>query len=485
MDRAGLSHPISRRALLRTAGATIGLAAVAPFIAACGQGAPPSSPAPSPQVVTKVVTQVVEKTAPATPVVKVITATPAAGVSSSLQSATLKFWTNHSAGDVPLFRQVIDNFQRQYPQIKIDMLNVTADFETKVATAGVGGSLPDSWYMRTYGTADRATKGWCISLNPYIQQDAKEVNTADFWPAELAQMTWKGNEYSLPYDFSTMAVKYNMDMFEKEGIPPPKPDWTWDDLLDTAKRFVKKEGNKQVRWGFQFVWYDWVTLGYFLGNGGQVFSEDMKKSVLNSPENVKTLQFFADLTNVHHVAPAPGELPQGVDPFAGELVAMAMTGSWSTIDDRGRVGKKFRYDVQYLPRGTTGKRALSAAGGAWNISRDSKARDQTWVWLKFLTNDESENILISLPLRSIPGRQSAAQRWVEVAQANKEPPLNIGIFLRQNSEAYAQVYPPYYSEWSTAYANRTQAVLNGQAKAADVLPMLDQEVDQIIAKYKF
>ena len=86
---------------------------------------------------------------------------------------------------------------------------------------------------------------------------------------------------------------------------------------------------------------------------------------------------------------------------------------------------KFDFDVVAMPKSPTGASCLNAAGGAWGIAKNSKALEAAWTFNKFLTNTDSTNVLISDPLRSIPGRKSSVPRWNETAAKGGMPPKNV------------------------------------------------------------
>ena len=52
-------------------------------------------------------------------------------------------------------------------------------------------------------------------------------------------MLFQGKLYGLPSDFSTIALVYNKDMFDKYGVPYPDDTWDWDKFLWAAKKFTK------------------------------------------------------------------------------------------------------------------------------------------------------------------------------------------------------------------------------------------------------
>ena len=127
------------------------------------------------------------------------TASDTGGDSGTDEQVTIRFVSNHGAVEVPVFEEVIEKFEAEHPNIKIDYLNHTGNIEELIVTQGIGGNLPDVWYARTYVTADYASKGWTLNLAELIERDNVDVN--DFWPAQNAQDSYEGDLYSLPYDF--------------------------------------------------------------------------------------------------------------------------------------------------------------------------------------------------------------------------------------------------------------------------------------------
>ena len=166
---------LTRRDFLRGA-ALVGAGAA---LAAC---APAATPAPAPAAAPKA-EPTKAAAAPAAP-----TAAPAAA-----QEAKIRFISNHGEADVPLFKKVLENFAAANPNIQVEYLDIAGnEFYNAINTQGAGGQLPDVWYTRTFDVPVYASKGWTVSLQPLIDRDAKEVNVDDFWPAQVAQMKWKG-----------------------------------------------------------------------------------------------------------------------------------------------------------------------------------------------------------------------------------------------------------------------------------------------------
>lgn len=55
--------------------------------------------------------------------------------------------------------------------------------------------------------------------------------------------------YTLPKDYSDIAVYYNKKLFDEAGVAYPQAGWTWDDFYATAKQLTVKKGEKTTQWG--------------------------------------------------------------------------------------------------------------------------------------------------------------------------------------------------------------------------------------------
>jgi multiple sugar transport system substrate-binding protein len=412
------------------------------------------------------------------------TAGSSEGDAPAAEGITLRWVTNHASVEIPGFEEVAQNFMEANPGVQIDLLNIPGgdEYYNSINTQGVGGSLPDIFYTRTFDVVPFASKGWTVNLQPLVDRD--ELDVEDFWPAEVEQMKYEGDLYALPYDFSNIGIVYNKNILDELGIPEPTGDWDWAGLFETAEQLVVRDGDTITRWGMVVQPWSWAWIGILYANGGKIFTEDNKECIINSPENVETFEFFVAQREAG-IYPEAGALPQGVDAFASGLVAMAFEGSWATQGRRESVGDSFVFDVTYFPNGTTGRRAISAAGGAWGIGSNSANVEAAWNFNKHLTSTESTNILISEPVRSIPGRQSSVPAWTEAAGRSDLPPKNVEIFAEQMKDAWAQPFPIFWKDYEVAWNNRIVPLLNGGEGTTDVagtLAQFQEEVNGIIAQ---
>ena len=422
----------SRRAFLGLGFAALG----ATLVAACSSPAAPAATA-------------APTSASASAPAPTQAAAPAAQSSGTLAAATLVWWQNDGEQSNRI-KPVTDAFTKANPQVQVQILVISGDMAVKLATSGAANTLPDLDYPRTFTTADYAIRGWLYSIDDYVKRDAKDVNVDDLDPLMTVKEKWQGKWYSLPENFSDIVVYYNKKLFDANKVDYPKDTWTWSDFRDTSMKFIQKDSSgKQTLYGadISLLAPNWINWGVLLGNGGQVVSADLKKSMVNSKQNADTLQFLADLIHVDHASPAPNELPQGVNPFGTGLVAMVLGGSWAVASMRDTVNGKFDWDVAAIPVGSTGKYGVNVEGGCYGIGSNKQA-DTAWQVLKYATSTSSINTEVNTILFSLPGRISSRADWLKVATTDNKPPTHAPVFfdILKNTTPEVPVLP-YYTEF--------------------------------------
>ena len=466
---------LSRRNVLRALG--IGGAAVA--AAACQ---------PKVVEVTKVVEKVVKETVmvEGTPqvvekVVKetVVVETEVEKIVEVEKEVELRWVTNHGAAEMGNFQRVVDNFHEAHPNLKIEFLNMPGgnEYYNAINTQAVGGDLPDVFYCRSMDTAPFASRDWLVNLEPFIE--VYGIDKSDFWDAQIAQMSFQDDLYALPYEFSSLAFFYNKNIFDDMGIAYPEGSWTWDDWAELALKFTEMDGDKQMRWGSSMGSGSWTFRGVLQCNGGGYWDADERVCTIASQANIDTFERFVEYRKAG-AFPEGGALPQGVNPWTSGLIVMNYNGSWATQGLREQVGDGFDWDCVASPYGSEGRRGVSAAGGAWSVGYNTKAINEAFLLCDHVTSTESTNILISEPVRSIPGRKSSVPAWVKYASEGGLPPDNAQIFADQLEDAYARPYPAFWKDFEQVWNNRvSQMLYGGGEEEVDVTENLNLMQEEI------
>jgi multiple sugar transport system substrate-binding protein len=196
------------------------------------------------------------------------------------------------------------------------------DLDQQSSTMVQAGNVPDILNENAY--ASYAADGLLYNSDEVLPAATK----ADIIPAFVKSGTYKGKFYGMPDLSSARALFYNTDLFKQAGIAdPPK---TWDEFTADAKK-VTALGNGNIGYAQPLGPEEaQAEFAIWLFNNGGDFKADGKWT-LNSPENVKTLEFMQSLStkekvtqnNPGHTNRTDGAFPLFENGKAGMIVGFS------------------------------------------------------------------------------------------------------------------------------------------------------------------
>jgi multiple sugar transport system substrate-binding protein len=438
---------LSRRTFLRLGAGVAGLT----VMAACAPAAAPGQPAAS-------------------------SSDSAAAPAQEAVELRLTFWGD--LADMPTWNWGLEQFEEQNPTITIQWENTPwAEYWTKLQTEVAGGTTPDVVGMVSMYSQQYIRQGTLLPLNQYIEREP-DVEVDDFWPLIMQAYTWEGERYCFPYDLSTLLLMYNKKLFDEAGLEYPTSEWTWDEFLAACQALTKDtDGDGNVD---QFGWllpnFDWTIDVPLSTNSARWIAEDGTKCLMDTPEAIETVQWLADLRNVHHVVPTIAE--QGDIPLF-ETGKAAMT--WGNPEFvqvlTTRVGPprdnpNFLWDVALFPKKT--QNGNSTQGGSFAIGKSTQYVEEAWTFIKFYTSAPILEEMVGIPSRGIPGRMSIADSLV-----NENNPEHQQFFLDVMEYSISTFFPTYEQARSTMRKYLDQIFL-GELTAAEGNPQMTAEIDAIL-----
>ncbi len=227
----------------------------------------------------------------------------------------------------------------------------------------------------------------------------------DFFPEALALYRSEGKTYSLPYDHGPTIISYNKTMFDEFGEGYPDETWTMDTFLEKAKIFTNEDEGTFGMVNLQMAYHD-LEGSYLMPFGGVLLNDDETETLINSPECIEALQFWADWLHVHHVTPSPvqSEILEAMGgSFLSGKVAMTDTQPWMAPAYNAMAN--FEWDVAPWPTGPKG-RVTGGMGSAYGTSTDSAHPDEAWLFLRWLTSKEGLSFVWAASAGSTPPRTS-------------------------------------------------------------------------------
>lgn len=468
---------LTRRAFLNTTGLALGAA-----LAACA----PATPTPQPQPTARpAATTLPQATKPAATAVPPATAVPQP--TRPVQPVTL---TYYSWGDKEKWdseKHCFEPFLAANPQIKIDFQGYPfAQYWQKILIGMSAGDPPDVFRMNYWKSHAFYARQVIVCLDPYFQKDGFDPVKAFGDPKIQGASVYQGKWYGTPRgNTGNDIVFYNRNVFDKAGIPWPEktPKWTWNDLLSISRQLTKDtngDGKTDV-WGFDTgkLANDWNG-GQALvwGWGGELFSQDGTKCLINTPEAIEGLQFLADLRNKHGVAPYPAQLPEGTgDAFMTGKVAMRADGGYMV--NVYKIIKDFDWSIATIPAGPVSQVARCAAN-ATVITKGSKHADVSWQLLKHI-NAEATVKCEALEGLWPPNTLSAMNAdWY---LKRNTPPYDLSATVPGKLvEGRAPELHPWADQIRSIMMAEFDPVWAGKKTIREVAPIIERRVNEVLQK---
>lgn len=460
-----MQHKFSRRDFLKI-GAT-GAAAI--VLARCGGPAPTEAPA-----------------AVATEAVVSATEPPKAAV-------TVDFLAWGDSADIPAWEKLSKLYMDRNPNVTVNVTTVAdpnANFYPKLQTAIAGGTPPhvssfQGWEWQTY-----ADKNLLAPIDDLVMRD----NFGDVYPQDIKSVvdstSRNGKKYLIPLQLATMLMFYAKKVFDEAGVAYPTDDWTFEQFIETAQKLTKTEGSTKV-YGLQANGAWFRDIGWIRGTGKQEFDSlvDPKKAMFNQPEIVEIVQLVAsDVYYTMNIAPTPADLSAGANTFQTGNVGMKYEGPWwfpqMNSPELRAENKQIEFDVVMMPKMADPERPHRGWAEGIALLAGNNV-EEAWKFASFMASEEGDKIYSETTGR-MPNRVSLLESfWVPTVQ-EKFQFSNAKAFIEAFKRSEVDVVgglPRSKMNGEVVKPVGWDPMINGSAKAADVLPEVDKQLQAKLDEY--
>ncbi len=340
---------------------------------------------------------------------------------------------------VAIHRAIVDTFNKKQNRIFVKL--EIAEKSEKILTQIAGGTPPDVFLWFSGFVDDLARKGAILDLTPYFQES--KINKNDYFPElfDLLAYGTGGKIYAFPVSWGADALAYNKDLFDKAGLPYPTDTWTWEDFAKAAQKLTIKKGNRIVQYGTLLPPEHLVMQSYHVTH----FDQGLKRSLMDSPDAKKALQFLSDLTHKFQAIPKMAALPRpeqyrsALDMFLTGKVAMYITTSFQ-VEALLKI-KEFRWDIAARPLAPGKKRLNNPGINTLVISSKTKHPKECWEFVKFFCGPEGQRFLGK---NCVPAHRGVAYQYFLTP-----PPDHIRTMIDQYQGVL--ISPESYTDWGREY----------------------------------
>jgi multiple sugar transport system permease protein len=359
-------------------------------------------------------------------------------ISFSQEKITIRVANWAGAEEVKLEERIAAEFMKRHPQVQVEIESIPANYKQKILTSIAAGTVADVFLLDSPIIPALLNKGVLIDLNPYLSGEG--IDPEDFFPNVL-NIFQKGDAlYAIPKDFTPIMMYYNKRMFDKNNVPYPSNDWTWDDYLHLAQQLTR-DTDGDGAWdqfgtvfrNYFYLWQPWIWM-----TGGDVMNPAGTSAMgyFNSPETERALQFLIDLRNKYKVAPAhagstTGEAEEGAaggvtGMFYSERLGMIPNGHWWLITLKKYL-KSGELDVGVvpLPYPASDQKANVIYAAGWCVPKITPHREWAIKAAAFFSGELASRIRSELAI-GIPANKKVAEE-----QLAKDPYGFEQVFLEE------------------------------------------------------
>src|SRR5215218_519000 len=312
-------------------------------------------------------------------------------------------------------------------------------------------------------TAEFASQKWLYDMTPYVESRKDE-----FVPSTLSSVDYEGKLWGVPRVTDAGLLYYRTD--KTKQVPA-----TWQDVYKQA------QAGKGIV--YQGAAYEGLTVNFLelaFAAGGKILSDDGKKSVIDSPENLKALQFMVDGIK-------SGAAPKAVTTYMEEESRRVFEAgrvdyvrNWPYIYALGEMkGSKVKgkFDVAPYPAFEGGGKAAILGGHNMVISTYSKNPGGALKLIDYFTSPEVMKRAAvkysKAPILAETYDDAAVQKALPFAQE-----------LKQSVEqAKSRPVSPVYTQISQAIYKNVNAVLSGSADPQSALKKADDDINKALATF--
>ncbi|MDR0325721.1 MAG: extracellular solute-binding protein [Oscillospiraceae bacterium] len=297
----------------------------------------------------------------------------------------INVWGRYGKDYAEVLKRMCDEIFTPETGIKVNFSVLNRDEQMFFAIAsGTGPDVCLNVY-RSY-PLDFGLRGSAVDLTMLPGYDEFEMN---FPPTSEAPYSFSGKTYGFPVELKFPVLFVRTDIMADFGLEVPQ---TWDEFYTVTG--VLAEKNLQFR-----AEGDLMTM-FLLQNGGQVFSDDLRYSLLDSPVAIAAM---TEQTNMHILHGAPvvssffdrfrtGEMPIGIHDHSLftnlHYAALEIKDNWAIYPVPGVLQEDGTIDRSIIS--STGAVTAPESSAGFIANTRPERLDNAWEFVRWFMSAETQ-----------------------------------------------------------------------------------------------
>jgi len=400
----------------------------------------------------------------------------------------LQMWHAQKQQNEDALKAITERFNSSNPTYELKLQNVgsyTTMFQKTRATIQ-GGKLPDLCIVYESMVAEFMQANVVLPLDDYLSHPEYGLSKADqddIFPSFLQSNRYGefGNQLlSFPFTKSLLMLYCNTDLLRSAGIE--KPPETWPEFLGQCRKVKAKTGQPAFAYSRDPSSFDAMVLAL----GGKLATIEDRRSRLDSPEAIRSLEILQTLVNegLATVIAIGGDEDRTLFSTgkAAFILRSSTTRSYMEQDMVDKDGRdKFQWVMTCPPVGEGKPKLTVLYGGNILIFRSNPERQRgAWEFIKFFISPE------------VTAEWSVKTGYLPVRRSAAEVPVLKDYFARGPRHRAAfdtiphGVPEPNVAGWQAVRDSIKEAltrVVSGRAAPAEAAAEMGKQADAELARF--
>ncbi|MFJ6653936.1 extracellular solute-binding protein [Microbacterium sp. NPDC091313] len=350
-------------------------------------------------------------------------------------------------------------------------------------SAVASGEPPAVVYANRDQIGSLAARGAILPLDNCIEGEG--IDTSQYVPAALDQVTFEGSVYGIPEFNSVQITMANADLLSQAGLTIDDVNGSdWDAMTAANQALTRADGGKLSVIGVDSKLPEFLPL-WAKANGADLISDDGRTAQLDDPAVVAALEWAVGIYDAQGGFSAVKAYRDSADFFGegnqfatGVLGAMPMEQWYVNVLNDVSPDAPLSFDTV---RDRNGQTIAYASGSAWAIPAGSPNPEAACRWARAMTSVDAWQAAAEARLAA---RQADGKPFTGILTGNAtadgivqgmvtsggEPwDTAVAAMYEANDATFSLPANPADAEFTTAMQDAVNSVLNGQAEPADAL----------------
>lgn len=285
-----------------------------------------------------------------------------------------------------IFEDAIRYFEKNHPNVKVEMVSgiVKENYVEWISQQAILKKVPDVIMVPSEDFSMFAQTGILLNLDAYIKND-RNFDLYDFYTPSREAGVYQGSQYALPFESVPTLMYVNKTLLEREGIPLPDNNWTWEEFYQICDQVTKDRDGDGILDQFGVYGYDWLSAAH--SNNASLFNQN-GEITLTSDAMEESVRFVKKLNALNqNIEITAQDFDEGKVAFCP--MKFSEYRAYKPYPWRVKKYSNFEWDCLMLPAGINGDNTSEITTLSMGISSHSQNKRYAWEFLKTLTYDET------------------------------------------------------------------------------------------------